>query len=88
MHVMFSLLRLLSLNAVLLLTPVVKAQCPDYSIYSQQPHEPLSTGRYNLSYMRPEPACRTFNSSDVEEVIEEMKSVITDPDSNTYSSKV
>jgi uncharacterized protein len=81
MQAMFSLLRLASLATVLLVEiKGVKAQCPDYSIYSQQPHEPFSTGRYNLSYMRPEPACRTFNSSDVEAVIEEMKGVIADPD--------
>ena len=30
--------------------------------------------------MRPDPACRTFNSSDVEDTIVAMKSVIKDPD--------
>ncbi|KAF4618388.1 hypothetical protein G7Y89_g14916 [Cudoniella acicularis] len=58
----------------------VEAQCPDYSQYSQQQHSPLSTGRYQLSYMRPDPACRTFNSSIVEDTINSMQSVITDPD--------
>ncbi|KAI9744166.1 MAG: hypothetical protein M1818_002318 [Claussenomyces sp. TS43310] len=58
----------------------VQAQCPDFSSYSQQVHDPLSTGRYNLSYMRPDPACRTFNSSVVEGVITSMQSVIPDPD--------
>jgi hypothetical protein len=58
----------------------VRAQCPDYSIYSQQRNEPFSTGRYNLSYMRPDPACRTFNSSVVEDTIASMKDVIKDPD--------
>lgn len=58
----------------------VEAQCPDYSTFSQQRHEPFSTGKYQLSYMRPEPACRTFNSSIVEDKITNMKSVIKDPD--------
>lgn len=58
----------------------VKADCPDYSDYSQQYHAPFSSGRYNLSYMRPEPACRTFNSSAVESTIASMKNVIKDPD--------
>ncbi|KAI0995280.1 Meiotically up-regulated 157 protein [Podosphaera aphanis] len=58
----------------------VQAECPDYSTFSQAVHEPLSDGKYKLSYMRPEPACRTFNSSDVEDTITGMKSVITDPD--------
>jgi hypothetical protein len=56
------------------------ANCPDYSQYSKEYHAPFSAGRYNLSYMRPEPACRTFESSLVEDTIVHMKSVITDPD--------
>jgi meiotically up-regulated gene 157 (Mug157) protein len=54
--------------------------CPDYSIYSQSKHEPFSVGKYNLSYMRPDPACRTFNSSVVEDTIINMKTVVKDPD--------
>jgi meiotically up-regulated gene 157 (Mug157) protein len=62
-------------------TPAVaQSQCPDYSQYSQQVHQPLSTGRYQLSYMRPSPECRTFNSSVVEDTITSMKSIIKDPD--------
>jgi uncharacterized protein len=76
---MQAILSLLATTAVVLV-PVVGAQCPDYSTYSQQRHEPFSTGRYSLSYMRPDPACRTFNSSDVEDTIVAMKSVIKDPD--------
>ena len=60
--------------------PSVNAQCPDYSSYSQQVHQPLSSGKYQLSYMRPAPACRTFNSSVVEDTIASMQSVIKDPD--------
>ena len=66
--------------SLLATTAFVAADCPDYSIYSQQRHEPFSAGRYNLSYMRPDPACRTFNSSAVEDTITSMKSVIADPD--------
>jgi hypothetical protein len=66
--------------AAALLSSFVQAACPDFSDYSQQYHAPFSLGRYNLSYMRPEPACRTFNSSIVEDTITSMQSVIKDPD--------
>lgn len=56
------------------------AQCPLYQQYSNQLHEPFSTGNHNLSYARPIPACRTFYSQEVEDEIQRMKSVITDPD--------
>jgi meiotically up-regulated gene 157 (Mug157) protein len=57
-----------------------QAQCPDYSEYSQQIHQPVSSGKYRLSYMRPAPACRTFNSTAVEDTITSMQNVIKDPD--------
>jgi meiotically up-regulated gene 157 (Mug157) protein len=57
-----------------------RADCPDYSDYSQQVHQPVSSGKYQLSSMRPAPACRTFNSSVVEDTITSMESVIKDPD--------
>jgi len=66
--------------AALSIAPSARAQCPDYSEYSQQKHQPYSTGKYQLSYMRPDPACRTFNSSVVEDTIKDMQSVIKDPD--------
>lgn len=56
------------------------AQCPDYSEFAQEYHAPFSSGTYNLSYQRPEPACRTFNSSVVEDAINATLSKITDPD--------
>lgn len=67
------------------------AECPNYGYYSQQRHEPFSAGAYSLSYMRPEPACRTFNSSSVEQAIDRMNRTIFDPDlfrlfENTYPS--
>jgi uncharacterized protein len=54
--------------------------CPNYADYSRQQHSPLSEGAYKLSYMRPIPACRTFNSTLVEDAIERLRSEIWDPD--------
>ncbi|KAH8887803.1 hypothetical protein GQ53DRAFT_843921 [Thozetella sp. PMI_491] len=54
--------------------------CPDYSSYSQQRHGPFSSGKYQLSYQRPDPGCRTFNSSDVEGLVSNYSSIIKDPD--------
>jgi meiotically up-regulated gene 157 (Mug157) protein len=56
-------------------------------------HEPYSTGAYALSYQRPSPACRTFNSTGVEEAILRMKNATTDPDlfrlfENTYPNTI
>ncbi|KAF8639878.1 hypothetical protein AX17_001132 [Amanita inopinata Kibby_2008] len=81
---LFSLLMvklgLKKLGPTLLLLNTAFAQCPDYSKYSQEPHAPPSTGLLGLPYMRPAPACRTFNSTAVEKVIDDMKSLIKDPD--------
>ncbi|KAI0829436.1 Six-hairpin glycosidase-like protein [Trametes gibbosa] len=56
------------------------AQCPDYTTFSQSPQGNLSTGPLALPYMRPDPACRTFNSTAVEKVISDMKARLKDPD--------
>ncbi|KIL68123.1 glycoside hydrolase family 125 protein [Amanita muscaria Koide BX008] len=68
------------LVGTVLAVQVAMAQCPSYSIYSQMPHDPPSTGPLGLPYMRPAPACRTFNSTAVEKVINDMNSLIKDPD--------
>jgi meiotically up-regulated gene 157 (Mug157) protein len=60
--------------------PLILAQCPIYTTYSAQRHEPFSTGRHELSYMRPILPCRTFYSQEVEDTIERLKDVIADPD--------
>lgn len=67
------------------------AQCPDYTGYSQQPHGEPSSGPVRLPFMRPDPACRTFNSTAVEKVIADMKLLLKDPDiirlfENTFPS--
>ncbi|KAL9087292.1 MAG: hypothetical protein Q9159_003712 [Coniocarpon cinnabarinum] len=72
--------RLTTALSLLAFSTSVHAQCPDYSDYSQQYHAPFSTGRYNLSSQRPDPACRTFNSSVVEDTVTRLQGAITDPD--------
>lgn len=69
--------RLLTAAALLGLASSI---CPNYADYSRIHHEPVSTGAYQLSYMRPEPECRTFNSTGVEDIIVRLKSRIWDPD--------
>ncbi|PCH41442.1 glycoside hydrolase family 125 protein [Wolfiporia cocos MD-104 SS10] len=66
--------------AVALGTALGAAQCPDYTTYSQTPQGDPSSGPLALPYMRPDPACRTFNSSAVEKVISDMTSRLKDPD--------
>ncbi|KAI1437038.1 glycoside hydrolase family 125 protein [Xylaria sp. CBS 124048] len=75
-------------SAVLLLSSLAcathaissRAACPDYTQYSTETHKPFSTGKYQLSSMRPDPACRTFVVPDVEAAIKDMKSRVKDPD--------
>lgn len=66
--------------AVLAQDSTFNGTCPDYSVYSTEYHPPYSSGVYNLSYQRPVPACRTFNSSVVEATIARVMNDITDPD--------
>ncbi|KAM0542405.1 hypothetical protein ACHAO7_009959 [Fusarium culmorum] len=56
------------------------SSCPDYVDYSQKPHEPLSSGKLKLPFMRPSEECRTFKSPAVEKVIKDMKKRIRNPD--------
>lgn len=58
----------------------VLSQCPDYADYSTQVHNPVSSGKYQLSYQRPNATCRTFSLSEVESTISDMKTTIEDPD--------
>ncbi|CAI6335362.1 unnamed protein product [Periconia digitata] len=71
-------LRVLVLACLLISTAY--AQCPIYTNYANARHEPFSTGRWNLSSMRPIPPCRTFYSEDMEREVERIKGVIVDPD--------
>lgn len=73
-------MRARSLLPWLSLLPLSLAQCPIYTSYSKQQHEPLSSGRYSLSSARPIRPCRTFYSQEVEDTIERLRDVIKDPD--------
>jgi meiotically up-regulated gene 157 (Mug157) protein len=64
----------------ILSVPLAVAQCPVYTGYSAQRHEPFSTGKYGLSDMRPIQPCRTFYSQELEDEIERLRNVIVDPD--------
>ncbi|ELU43062.1 DUF1237 domain-containing protein [Rhizoctonia solani AG-1 IA] len=66
-------------SAATLVLPVA-AQCEDYSKYSTKPQGIPSAGVLGLPLMRPPPECRTFNSSSVETVIDQMKKRLKDPD--------
>ncbi|KAL0581969.1 hypothetical protein V5O48_000027 [Marasmius crinis-equi] len=55
-------------------------QCPNYNEFAQAPQGNPSNGTLALPFMRPAPACRTFNSTAVEKVIEDMKTRLKDPD--------
>ncbi|KAK3316398.1 Six-hairpin glycosidase-like protein [Apodospora peruviana] len=57
-----------------------RLQCPDYSWWAYRRNPPFSTGKYELAHQRLQPACRTFNLSEVEETIAGMKRNIQDPD--------
>ncbi|KIJ70269.1 glycoside hydrolase family 125 protein [Hydnomerulius pinastri MD-312] len=57
-----------------------QADCPDYTTYSQTPQGTPSEGPLGLPYMRPDPSCRTFNSTSVEKVITDLKARLKDPD--------
>ncbi|KAI1431241.1 glycoside hydrolase family 125 protein [Xylaria sp. CBS 124048] len=87
------MLRLAAIAAAATGVAAQQASCPDFTNWSETLHEPFSTGAYALSYMRPDPACRTFNSSSVEDVIASVKKQTTDPDlfrlfENAYSNTI
>ncbi|OJI99343.1 hypothetical protein ASPVEDRAFT_508645 [Aspergillus versicolor CBS 583.65] len=59
---------------------ILRRACPDYLDYSQSPHAPYSEGPLKLPFQRPVTECRTFNSSVVEKVIEDVTSRMHDKD--------
>ncbi|KAH7887907.1 Six-hairpin glycosidase-like protein [Phlebopus sp. FC_14] len=76
----FGLGKALTLAVSVAAAGVAWADCPDYTTYAQSPHGNPSSGPLALPYMRPDPACRTFNSTSVEKVISDMKTRLKDPD--------
>ena len=67
-------------KAACLLPALISAQCPEYIDYAKETHEPLSSGKYRLSYQRPPEECRTFKSQKLEDTIVRLETVIKDPD--------
>lgn len=57
-----------------------ESSCPEYGSYASAPHDPRTGGFFDLPYQRPTQECRKVILSEVEETIEEMKSIIKDPD--------
>ncbi|ESZ99486.1 hypothetical protein SBOR_0149 [Sclerotinia borealis F-4128] len=61
--------------------PIVPAlTCPSYEEIQRKKQEPLSEGHRKFPYSRPTSECRTFNLPSLEKLIEEMKTIIKDPD--------
>ncbi|KAG2181980.1 hypothetical protein INT43_006906 [Umbelopsis isabellina] len=60
--------------------PTVRAPCPDYQTYAAKYHAPGSGGPRNLPFQRPPEYCRRFNSSVIENVIQDTTSKMKDPD--------
>lgn len=61
------------------------------SLSTLDPSRPLSTGPLALPFQRPDPRCRTFHSEEIERVIRDVTSRMTDPDlarlfENTFPS--
>ena len=71
---------MLLFSIILSLTWLAHAQCPNYVEYYAQQHPPFSSGRYQLSYQRPDPSCRTLSLPEVESTITNTISKISDPD--------
>ncbi|KAJ7065853.1 Six-hairpin glycosidase-like protein [Mycena amicta] len=74
-----------------LLVAVSATTCEDFATYSTRPQGTPSSGPLGLPYMRPDPACRTFNSSAVEKVLASLTTRLADPDlarlfENTYTN--
>ncbi|KAH7345050.1 Six-hairpin glycosidase-like protein [Rhizoctonia solani] len=70
----------LALASAATLALPIAAQCENYSKYSTKPQGTPSAGVLGLPFMRPPPECRTFNSSSVEAVVDQMKKRLKDPD--------
>ncbi|MBW0483639.1 hypothetical protein O181_023354 [Austropuccinia psidii MF-1] len=54
--------------------------CPPYDTFSQNPSKNVSTGARRLPNMRPQQKCRSFNSTALERVIQEVTPRFKDPD--------
>ncbi|ODQ64295.1 hypothetical protein NADFUDRAFT_83820, partial [Nadsonia fulvescens var. elongata DSM 6958] len=61
-------------------SPFSKFGCKPYADYASRPHAPFSEGELRLPYQRPPKECRTFVSSSIDEVVENVKLRLKDKD--------
>lgn len=62
------------------LTVTTDESCPEYGVFAASRHEPSTHGLFNLPLQRPAERCRKVVVPEVEEVIQEMKQIVKDPD--------
>jgi hypothetical protein len=55
-------------------------KCLPYQTLQHMKQDPLSEGKRQFPYSRPDPECRTFQLPSMEKLIERMRGVIKDPD--------
>ena len=70
-------------------TPTSTVECLNYETRQRQKTEPLSEGKRKFPFLRPPPDCRTFPLPALEDMLDEVKKAVRDPDlfrlfENTY----
>lgn len=67
-------------NEIASISSASDCDCPDYTEYSKQKHQPFSQGPLQLPFQRPPEECRKFRSKVIDDYIHSLQNVITDKD--------